>query len=111
LSAAFFAASYIKLDSLLNLQQLNSVSLFFVGDLTGALMALPIFVFYRCVKAIGWRAVIADIALNILKLDKTIALTLFLLILFSVIYLGTIAESFSHYYYFILIPIIWVSVK
>ena len=85
MSAAFFAASYIKLDSLLNLQQLNSVSLFFVGDLTGALMALPVFVFYRCVKAIGWRAVIADIALNILKLDKTIALTLLLLILFSVI--------------------------
>jgi diguanylate cyclase (GGDEF)-like protein len=111
LSAAFFAASYIKLDSLLNLQQLDSVSLFFVGDLSGALMSLPIFVFYRYAKVIGWGAVTADITLNIFKLDKTIGLTLILLISSSVIYLGSFAESFTHYYYFILIPIISASVK
>lgn len=110
-SSTVFVINSIELDSLFSLERLHSVSEFFVGNFSGALMALPIFVFYLHVKAIGLRAVKSDLKFNILRPDKIIALILIFLLSFLVIYLGRFGESFSNYNYFILIPIIWTSVK
>jgi len=110
-SSAIFIFKSLELNSLFSLERINSVASFFVGNLTGALMALPIFVFYIYFKSIGWRSLGSDIKQNILKPDKITALILLLFLSFLVISMGRFNEDFSNYYYFIVIPIIWTSVK
>jgi len=111
LSATIFVINSTELGRSFSPQWLDSVSLFFVGNLTGALTALPIFIFYLHVKTIGWNALKSDVNRDILRPEKIIALLLILLLSFLVISLGKLGESFSNYYYFILIPIIWTTVK
>ena len=111
LSAVIFVIETNDLGPSLSPEWLNSVSLFFVGNLTGALTALPIFIFYLHLKTIGWDALKTNINREIFRLDKIIALFLILILSLLVISLGKLGESFSNYYYFILIPIIWTTVK
>jgi len=111
LSATIFVINSNELGPLFSPQWLNSVALFFVGNLTGALTALPIFIFYLHVKTIGWNALKSNVNRDILRPEKIIALLVILLLSFLVISLGKLGETFSNYYYFILIPIIWTTVK
>jgi diguanylate cyclase (GGDEF)-like protein len=111
LSAAIFVIKTNSLGPSLSPQWLNSVSLFFVGNLTGALTALPIFIFYLHLKTIGWDALKTNINREIFRLDKIIAFFIVLTLSLLVISLGKLGEGFSNYYYFILIPIIWTTVK
>jgi diguanylate cyclase (GGDEF)-like protein len=111
LSSAIFTINVIELDNLFNQKQLHSISSFFVGNLSGALMALPMFVFFMHFHTVRFGHFKRDISVNVFKPDKAIVLMLLLMLSFLVIYLGSFNESFSNYYYFILIPIIWSAVK
>lgn len=111
LSSTIFVMSSSGPGSFLSPEWLDSVSLFFVGNLTGALTALPIFIFYLHAKTIGASALKSDINREILRTEKVVALLVILVLSFFVISLGSLGERFSNYYYLILIPIIWTSVK
>jgi len=55
-SSAIFIFKSLELNSLFSLERINSVASFFVGNLTGALMALPIFVFYMALRSFLWKS-------------------------------------------------------
>lgn len=111
LSSIIFVVGSSDFNSLISGKWPDSVSLLFVGNLTGALAALPIFMFYLHARAIGWDALKSDLKDNIFRPEKAIALFVIIFLSFLVISLGKIDDSFSNYYYFVLIPIIWTSVK
>lgn len=111
LSATTFVINSNGLGVLFSEKWLESVSLFLVGNLTGALTAIPIFIFYLYFKIVGWSGLKKYFARNVLQPDKIVVLVIVLVLSFFVILLGTVGKSYSSYYYFILIPIIWASVK
>lgn len=70
LASAVFVMVAIDTDSTLSTRWRDQVPLFFVGNLTGALTALPIFTFYLYVKSNGWKRLKLTITDVILKPDK-----------------------------------------
>ncbi|WP_298449824.1 diguanylate cyclase [uncultured Marinobacter sp.] len=111
LSSAIFVMVSSDIGSTLSTRWREQVPLFFVGNLTGALTALPIFTLYLYIKSNGWKCLKRTITDEILRPDK---LTVFLIIIslsFFVVFLGKFSENYSSYYYLILVPIIWTSVK
>ncbi|WP_417518342.1 diguanylate cyclase domain-containing protein [Marinobacter sp.] len=111
LSATIFLMSSQELGNPFSTDWFESVSLFLVGNLTGSLTALPIFIFYLYLKTIGWDALKSDVERNVLRPEKIIALFIILFLSFFVVSLGMFSENFSTYYYLVLVPIIWTAVK
>ncbi|WP_417538885.1 diguanylate cyclase domain-containing protein [Marinobacter sp.] len=111
LASAVFVMVAIDTDSTLSTRWRDQVPLFFVGNLTGALTALPIFTFYLYVKSNGWKRLKLTITDVILKPDKLTAFLIIISLSFFVVFLGKYSENYSSYYYLILVPIIWTSVK
>ncbi|MCK0165631.1 diguanylate cyclase [Marinobacter sp. S6332] len=94
-----------------NMRWREQVPLFFVGNLTGALTALPLFVLYFYVKSSGWKRLRSTLVDEVLKPDKLTAFLIIISLSFLVVSLGKFSENYSSYYYLILVPIIWTSVK
>lgn len=111
LSSFVFVMSSSDLGSALNMRWREQVPLFFVGNLTGALTALPLFVLYFYVKSSGWKRLKSTLVDEVLKPDKLTAFLIIISLSFLVVSLGKFSENYSSYYYLILVPIIWTSVK
>ncbi|NMT65140.1 sensor domain-containing diguanylate cyclase [Marinobacter orientalis] len=86
-------------------------SSFFVGNLTGAVTAIPIFLLFYQFWKLGWRELISSLLRNMLKPQKVVALLIIIILTALVIQLGKMDEQFSRYYYLILIPVVWSTVK
>lgn len=86
-------------------------SSFFVGNLTGGITAIPIFLLFHQFWKLGRRGFISLLLDNVLKPQKVTALLIIIVLTALVIQLGKIDEQFSKYYYLILIPIVWSTVK
>lgn len=111
LSSFVFVMNSSDLGSALNMRWREQVPLFFVGNLTGALTALPLFVLYFYVKSSGWKRLKSTLVDEVLKPDKLTAFLIIISLSFLVVSLGKFSENYSSYYYLILVPIIWTSVK
>lgn len=111
LSSVIFVIYFDQADILPNATWLASASSFFIGNLTGALSALPIFLLYQRARIIGWREFKSEFGRNIVSQDKILALFSLFIFIFILILLGKIDISFSNYYYFILVPIVLSAVK
>ena len=111
ISAVFFIVDLDQFHDLTDATWLASTSSFFIGNLTGALTALPIFIFYLHARVVGWDTLKAEFEFNFLKLDKIFSLFFLLGFIFLIILLGKVDASFSNFYYFMLIPMILSSVK
>lgn len=111
LSSAIFIAGSSDIGSTFNESWREQVPLFFVGNLTGALTALPIFTFFLYFKSNGWKKLKLTLAGDTLKPEKLGALLVIISLSFFVVSLGKFSDNYSSYYYLILIPIIWTSVK
>ncbi|MFP3979446.1 diguanylate cyclase domain-containing protein [Marinobacter sp. KMM 10035] len=111
LASAVFVMGSSTIGSTFSSSWREQVPLFFIGNLTGALTALPIFIFFLHVRSCGWNNVKLTIHRDILKPDKLVAFLIIILLSFLVLSLGKFSENYSSYYYVILIPIIWTSVK
>jgi len=111
LSSAVFVMSSNSMESTLSAQWREQVPLFFVGNLTGALTALPLFIFFLYFKSHGCKTTKLTLYRDILKPDKLIAFLIIITLSFLVVSLGKFSENYSSYYYLILIPIIWTAVK
>lgn len=86
-------------------------SSFFVGNLTGGITAIPIFLLFHQYWKLGRRGFISLLLNNIFKPKRVAALLIIIVLTAVVIQLGKIDEQFSKYYYLILIPIVWSTVK
>ena len=111
LSSLVFVMNSSDIGNPLNSHSLAQVPLFFVGNLTGALTALPLFVLYFYVKSCGWGNLKSTLVNEVLKPGKLTAFLIVISLSFLVVFLGKFSENYSSYYYLILIPIIWTSVK
>ncbi|WP_100640063.1 diguanylate cyclase domain-containing protein [Marinobacter salexigens] len=111
LSSAVFVMNANDIDSTISAQWREQVPLFFVGNLTGALTALPIFTFFLYIKSNGFNNIKLTFYRDVLKPEKLGAFFVIISLSFFVIFLGKYSENYSSYYYLILIPIIWTSVK
>lgn len=109
-STAIFVID-IGLNTLSFSSLIETSSSFFVGNLTGAVSAIPIFLLFRQLWKFGWSGFISSLSNNVLKPDKAAALLIIIILTALVIQLGKIDEQFSKYYYLILIPIVWSTVK
>lgn len=90
---------------------IETSSSFFVGNLTGAVTAIPIFLLFHQFWKLGWSGFISSLLNNVLTPHKATALLIIMILTALVIQLGKIDEQFSKYYYLILIPIVWTTVK
>lgn len=90
---------------------IETSSSFFVGNLTGAVTAIPIFLLFHQFWKLGWSGFISSLLDNILNLQKVAVLLIIIILTAVVIQLGKMDEQFSKYYYLILIPIVWSTVK
>ncbi|MFO7993835.1 MAG: diguanylate cyclase [Marinobacter sp.] len=90
---------------------IEASSSFFVGNLTGAVTAIPIFLLFHQFWKLGWSGFVSSISSNGLELQKVAVLLIVIILTALVIQLGKMDEQFSKYYYFILIPIVWSTVK
>ncbi|PXX91641.1 hypothetical protein DIT71_07120 [Marinobacter vulgaris] len=86
-------------------------SSFFVGNLTGAITAIPIFLLFYQFWKHGWQELISSLLQNILKPQKVFALLIIIILTALVIQFGKMDEQYSRYYYLILIPVVWSTVK
>ncbi|MBS3805707.1 MAG: sensor domain-containing diguanylate cyclase, partial [Oleiphilaceae bacterium] len=110
ISTAIFLSS-IGLNTLSFSSLIEKSSLFFVGNLTGAVTAIPVFLLFHQFWKLGWKGFISSFFNNVLKPHKVATLLIILILTALVIQLGKMDEQFSKYYYLILIPIVWSTVK
>lgn len=89
----------------------DAAASFFVGNLTGALSAIPLFLCFHQLRSRGWSGFRATISARILRPDKVMVFLAMIGLTLLVFELGGLNESFSRYYYLILLPIIWTSVR
>lgn len=110
ISTAIFLSG-IGLNTLSFSSMIERSSSFFVGNLTGAVTAIPIFLLFHQFWKLGCRGFISSLLDNALNPRKAATLLLILILTALVIQLGKVDEQFSKYYYLILIPIVWSTVK
>lgn len=110
ISTAIFLSG-IDLNTLSFSSLIERSSSFFVGNLTGAVTAIPVFLLFHQFWKLGRRGSISSLLNNGLKPQKVAALLIIMILTALVIQLGKMDEQFSKYYYLILIPIVWSTVK
>lgn len=110
ISTAVFISG-LDLNDLSISSLIETSSSFFVGNLTGAVTAIPIFLLFHHFWQLGGRGFILSLLNNAGKPKKATALLIIMILTALVIQLGKMDEEFSKYYYLILIPIVWSTVK
>ena len=111
ISSLFFTTDINEPVTSYGLEWLASTSSFFIGNLTGAIFALPLFVLFVYLKSTGLKQATSDFLSMFLALDKALMLFSLLALVFLIVSLTNVSAEFSNYYYFIIIPMIWASVK
>lgn len=110
-SALLFTVNIDKPASSYDFEWLASTSSFFIGNLTGAVFILPLFMLFEYAQESGLGQLRVDFFSRFLALDKALLLVFTLILVFSIVSLDRISAGFSNYYYFMLVPIIWAAVK
>ena len=111
LSSMFFDFDINEPLAPYDLARIASASPFFIGNLTGAIFVLPLFMVFVYIKKTDPNQLKSEILSEISGLDKILALFFIFVLAFTVVSLGSLTSGFSNYYFFIVIPMIWASVK
>ncbi|MDK8463464.1 diguanylate cyclase [Marinobacter sp. SS13-12] len=107
--AVFVSGIDLEAQSFSSLIEISSS--FFVGNLTGAVTAIPLFLLFHRFWKLGWNEFISSFLTSLFKPQKVAALLVIMILTALVFQLGKMDEQFSKYYYLILIPIVWSAVK
>lgn len=108
-TAVFVTDIDLEAQSFSSLIEISSS--FFVGNLTGAVTAIPLFLMFHKLWKIGWNEFTSSFLVNLFKPQKVAALLIIMILTALVFQLGKMDEEFSKFYYLILIPIVWSAVK
>ncbi|MBC7192058.1 diguanylate cyclase [Marinobacter sp.] len=108
-TAVFVTDIDLEAQSFSSLIEISSS--FFVGNLTGAVTAIPLFLLFHKLWKIGWNEFTSSFLVNLFKPQKVAALLIIMILTALVFQLGKMDEEFSKFYYLILIPIVWSAVK
>ncbi|RZU98910.1 diguanylate cyclase domain-containing protein [Spiribacter vilamensis] len=111
LSSIFFNLDIDEPLSSYSLAWVASTSPFFVGNLTGAVFILPLFMLFVHARKTGMGRLKSDVLCEFFATDRMLALFFVFALAFTFVSLGGVSQGFSNYYYFLIIPMIWASVK
>jgi diguanylate cyclase (GGDEF)-like protein len=111
LSSLFFDFDINAPLSSYDLAWFSSIAGFFIGNLTGAVFMIPIFMLFVYIKTTDSEQLKLDLRAELLSLSRMTGLLFLLATAFVIASLVTVTSGFSSYQHFVIIPMIWASVK